>query len=107
MHSVAQNTPELQASRLLAAEEKTWKEINENAGGSIQRYHEMTIEKMNNGRHGVIFPPDAAFPEADELIGDEKPGYEAMTLKDKLLAWWSKKQWKIWNDQVLKEASVQ
>ena len=104
--SAAKNT-ESKASRLSAAEEKTWKEINENAGGSIQRFHDMTIEKMNNGRHGVIFLPEAAIPEADELVGDEKPGYETMALKDKVLAWWTKKQWEIWNDQILKEVSVQ
>ncbi len=91
----------------MAAEEKTWREVNKIAGGSLQRYHEMTIEKMNNNQGGVIFLPKAAIPEEDELIGDGKPGYENMTLRDKLLAWWTKKQWKIWSDQVLKEASVQ
>jgi hypothetical protein len=103
--SAPENPSHSKASKLLAAEEKTWREVNEIAGGSLQCYHEMTIEKMNSNQSGVIFPPEAAIPEG-ELIGDKKPGYENMTLKDKLLAWWTKKQWKIWSDQVLKEASV-
>ncbi|KAE9367858.1 hypothetical protein N431DRAFT_514414 [Stipitochalara longipes BDJ] len=101
--SAAQNALESKASKLLAAEEETWREIHEDSGGSIQRYHEMTIEKMNTGRSGVIFPPQAAILEEGELIGDKKSGYENMVFKDKLLAWWTKKQWKIWSGQVLKE----
>jgi hypothetical protein len=53
----------------------------------------------------MIFPPDTAIPDEGESVGDKKPGYAAMTLTEKFAAWWTKKQWKIWNDQVLKEVS--
>ena len=53
----------------------------------------------------MIFPPNAAIPDEGEFVGDKKPGYAAMTLTEKFAAWWTKKQWKIWNDQVLKEVS--
>ncbi len=87
----------------MAAEEKAWKEINENCDGSVRRYHEMTIEKINSGRNGVIIPPEAAIPEKGELVGDKKPGYEDMTLTEKSFAWWTKKQMKIFNDAVAQE----
>jgi hypothetical protein len=65
----------------------------------------MATQKMYNGRSGMIFPPDTAIPDEGESVGDKKPGYAAMTLTEKFAAWWTKKQWKIWNDQVLKEVS--
>ena len=98
-----ENAPESPDIKVAAAEKKAWKEINEEAGGSIQRYHDMTIEKINNGRNGMIFPPEAAIPDEGELVGDKKPEYEAMTLTEKMFAWWTKKQWKIFNDTVNKE----
>jgi hypothetical protein len=70
--------------------------INEKASSSIERHHEM-IQKVNNGRNSMIFPPNAAIPDEGEFVGDKKPGYATMTL--------TKKQSKIWNDQVLNEVS--
>jgi hypothetical protein len=58
--SATENVPESQDSKLAAAERKVWHEINGKASGSIQRYHEMTIKKMNNGQNGVISPPPRA-----------------------------------------------
>jgi hypothetical protein len=78
--------------------------INEKASSSIERHHEM-IQKVNKGRNSMIFPPDAAIPDEGEFVGDKKPGHAAMTLTKKFAAWWTKKQSKIWNDQVLNEVS--
>jgi hypothetical protein len=103
VHLVAKNVEEARDSRVVAAEEKAWKEINEKCGGSIQRYQEMGIENINNGRNGVIIPPEAAIPEENELVGDKKPGYEDMTLSEKYFAWWTKKQIKIFDDIVAGE----
>lgn len=58
---------------------------------------------LNTGRSGVIYPPEAAIPEEGELIGDKRPGYETMSVYDKCLSWWTRKQLKIFNDTVLKE----
>lgn len=102
VHLVAKNVDKAR-DKVVAAEEKAWKEINETCGGSVRRYHEMTIEKINSGRNGVIIPPEAAIPEKGELVGDEKPGYEDMTLTEKSFAWWTKKQMKIFNDTVAEE----
>ncbi len=103
IHLVAKNVEKARDSRVVAAEEKAWKEINEKCGGSIRRYHEMCIENINNGRSGVIIPPEAAIPEKGELVGDKKPGYEDMTLIEKSFAWWTKKQMKFFNDVVVGE----
>lgn len=103
VHLVAQNVKKTRDSRVVAAEEKAWKEIIEKCGGSVRQYHEMIIEKINSGRNGVIIPPEAAIPEKGELVGDKKPGYEDMTLTEKSFAWWTKKQMKIFNDAVAQE----
>jgi hypothetical protein len=85
VHLVAKNVEEAQDIRVVAAEEKAWKEINEKCGGSIQRYYEMGIENIN------------------ELVGDKKPGYEDMTLTEKYFAWWTRMQMKIFDDIVAGE----
>jgi hypothetical protein len=103
VHLGAKNAEQARDSRVVAAEEKVWKEINEKCGGSIGRYHETTIEQINSGRNRVIIPPEAAIPEEGELVEDKKPEYENMTLTEKSFAWWTKKQMKIFNDAVAEE----
>jgi hypothetical protein len=103
VHLVAKNLDNVRDRDVVAAEEKAWKEINEKCDGSVRRYYEMTIEKINSGRNGLIIPPEAAIPEKGELVGDKKPGYEDMTLTEKSFAWWTKKQMKIFNDAVTQE----
>jgi hypothetical protein len=90
---------------LSARDQATWKAINEQAGGSIKRYHELAIEKANSGPRGVILPPGTAIPEKGELIGDQIPGYEKMTVGQKILSWWTKKQRMIFDNIVAQEVS--
>ncbi len=102
VHLVAKNVDKARDRRVVAAEEKAWKEINEKYGASIQRYHEMVIEKINSGRNDVIIPPEAAIPEKGELVGEKNPGYEDMMLTEKPFAWWTERQMKLFNDAVTK-----
>lgn len=93
------------SATMSAHDQATWKAINEQAGGSIKRYHELTIEKINSGPRGVILPPETAIPEPGELIGDQIPGYEKMSVGSRVLCWWTNKQRRIFNASIVQDVS--
>jgi hypothetical protein len=85
----------------LTIENMSLKTIDETAGGSIQKYKQLVFEGMK--RKGVPFTAEAFIPASGELIGDQLPGYDALTLGGKLWSWVTKDELRIFEAQVLKE----
>ncbi|PMD21058.1 hypothetical protein NA56DRAFT_748980 [Hyaloscypha hepaticicola] len=81
-------TTETDKSHALTFENKTMKTIDEVAGGWLALY----------GRD--------CDPAPGELIGDKKPGYEAMSLGAKFWSWWTKKEMRIFEAQIMKEINA-
>jgi hypothetical protein len=89
-------------SHPLIVDNLSLKTIDEVAGGSIQRYQQMIISDLKSKR-GLAFTAETAIPERGELIGDQLPGYEAMSLGAKFWSWWTRKEKAIFDAQILKE----
>lgn len=72
------------------------------AGGSIQRYQQMIIAELKL-KKGLPFTAASAVPRPTELIGDQIPGYEAMTIGAKLWSWWTQEEKLIFDAHVVTE----
>jgi hypothetical protein len=75
--------------------------IQELAGGSIQKYQQMIIADLKHKR-GVPFTAKSAIPLPHEIIGDQVPGYDAMSLGAKFWSWWTRSETRIFDNHVLK-----
>jgi hypothetical protein len=89
-------------SHALTLENLSLKEIDEVAGGSIQRYQQLLIADLKR-KKGLAFTATSAIPAPGELIGDKQPGYATMSLGAKFWSWWTKEELHIFEAQVLGE----
>jgi hypothetical protein len=98
-------TTDTDKSHALTFENMTMKTIDEVASGSIQRYQQMLIADLKR-KDGLPFTAETAIPAPGELIGDKKPGYEALSLGAKFWSWWTKKEMRIFEAQIMKEINA-
>lgn len=71
-------------SHALTLNNMTLKDIDE--VGGIRKYQQMMIQDMKL-KQGVAFTLESSIPASGERIGDQKPGYEAMSLPEKFWSW--------------------
>jgi hypothetical protein len=87
-------------SHALTMNNMTLKDIEE--VGGIRKYQQMMIQDMKL-KQGVAFTLESSIPGPGERIGDQKPGYEAMSLPEKFWSWWTKEELQIFEAQIMKE----
>lgn len=90
-------------SSMTEGDRAAWEVVNKEAGGDIKAYQQIVIDQINNGPRGVILPAWTSIPEEGEVIGDQIPGYESMSVMAKVASWWTKKQRGIFNAVVFQE----